>query len=79
MSYLALTDADREAMLEEIGVSSVEELFGDLPTGLRLDRELGLHAAMTEQELTAYFEELAAANVPVSAELSFLGAGMYDH
>ena len=79
MSYLALTDADREAMLEEIGVSSIQELFGDLPTGVRLDRELGLRPAMTEQELTAYFEELAAANVPVGAELSFLGAGMYDH
>ena len=79
MSYLALTDADREAMLEEIGVSSIEELFGDLPAGVRLDRELGLRPAMTEQELTAYFEELASENVPVGAELSFLGAGMYDH
>ena len=79
MSYLALTDADREAMLEEIGVSSIEELFGDLPAGVRLERELDLRAAMTEQELTAYFEELASENVPVGAELSFLGAGMYDH
>ena len=79
MSYLALTDADRDAMLEEIGVSSIEELFGDLPAGVRLDRELGLRPAMTEQELTAYFEELASENVPDGAELSFLGAGMYDH
>ena len=33
LSYLALTDADREAMLEAIGVSSIEELFADLPAG----------------------------------------------
>ena len=79
MSYLALTNADREAMLEEIGISSIEDLFGDLPAGVRLDRELGLRPAMTEQELSAYFEELASENVPVGAELSFLGAGMYDH
>ena len=79
MSYLALTDADREVMLEAIGVSSVEELFADLPEGVRLRRELDLLPALTEQELTAYFEALAAQNAHVGAELSFLGAGMYDH
>ena len=79
MSYLALTDADREAMLETIGVSSVEELFADLPGGVRLGRELELPPAMSEQELNAYFEALAAENAHVGAELSFLGAGMYDH
>jgi glycine dehydrogenase subunit 1 len=79
LSYLALTDADREAMLESIGVSSVEELFADVPSGVRLGRELELPHALTEQELTAYFETLAAENAHVGAELSFLGAGMYDH
>jgi glycine dehydrogenase subunit 1 len=79
LSYLALTDADREAMLETIGVSSVEELFADLPAGVRLDRELELPPALREQELTEYFESLAAENSHVGAELSFLGAGMYDH
>ncbi len=77
MSYLALTEADRDAMLETIGVSSVEELFADLPPGVRLDRELRLPPALNEQELTAYFEQLAADNRP--AEISFLGAGLYDH
>ena len=79
MSYLALTDVDREAMLETIGASSVEDLFADLPPGVRLARELDLPPALTEQELTAYFEALAAENDHVGAELSFLGAGMYDH
>jgi glycine dehydrogenase subunit 1 len=79
VSYLALTAADREAMLETIGVSSVEELFAELPDGVRLGRELELPPAMSEQELNAYFEALAAENAHVGAELSFLGAGMYDH
>ena len=79
MSYLALTDADREAMLEAIGVATVEELFADLPAGVRLGRELELAPAMSEQELNAYFESLAAENAHVGEELSFLGAGMYDH
>ena len=79
MSCLALTDADRGAMLETIGVSSVEELFADLPAGVRLGRELELPPAMTEQELTSYFEELASLNAHIGSEVSFLGAGLYDH
>jgi glycine cleavage system P protein (glycine dehydrogenase) subunit 1 len=79
VSYLALTEADREAMLETIGVSSVGEVFEDLPRGVRLQRELDLPPALSEQELTAYFESLAAENAHAGAELSFLGAGLYDH
>jgi len=77
MSYLALTDDDRDAMLETIGAGSIEDLFADLPAGVRLGRELELPPALTEQELTAYFEALAAQNQ--RAEVSFLGAGLYDH
>ena len=79
MSYLALKEADGDAMLETIGVSSVEELFADLPAGIRLGRELDLPPAMSEQELTAYFEELASLNAHTGREISFLGAGLYDH
>ena len=42
VSYLSLTDADREAMLAAIGVDSVDELFRDIPAGVRFDRELDL-------------------------------------
>jgi glycine dehydrogenase subunit 1 len=79
VSYLALTDADRDAMLETIGVSSVEELFADLPPAVRLGRGLDLPPALNELELTAYFEELASLNAHVGSEVSFLGAGLYDH
>jgi glycine cleavage system P protein (glycine dehydrogenase) subunit 1 len=77
MSYLALTDADRDAMLETIGVASVEELFAELPPGVRFDRDLRVPPALNEQELTAYFEQLAYENL--LSEVSFLGAGLYDH
>jgi len=79
LSYLALTDADRESMLEEIGVGSIEELFADLPAGIRFDRPLDLPPALTEQELNAYFEALADRNEHNGAHVSFLGAGLYDH
>ena len=79
MSYLSLTERDREEMLAAIGVSSVEELFRDIPTGVRFGRELDLGPSLSEQELSRHLEELAARNVDSSRELSFLGAGIYDH
>jgi glycine dehydrogenase subunit 1 len=77
MSYVALTDADRDAMLEAIGVGSLDDLFADLPDGVRFDRALALPPPLTEQELTVYFEQLAVENQ--RADVSFLGAGLYDH
>jgi len=79
VTYLSLTDADRDAMLDTIGVADIQDLFAELPEGVRLDRELDLPPALGEQELSAYFEELAAANDHGVAPVSFLGAGLYDH
>jgi glycine dehydrogenase subunit 1 len=79
VSHLSLTDADREEMLAAIGVDTIEDLFTDIPEGVRFDRELDLEPALSEPELVAHLEELAARNVHTGAELSFLGAGIYDH
>jgi glycine cleavage system P protein (glycine dehydrogenase) subunit 1 len=79
VSYLSLTDRDREEMLAAVGVASVEELFEQVPAGVRLGRALDLPAALGEAELARHVEELAARNVHTGAELSFLGAGIYDH
>jgi glycine cleavage system P protein (glycine dehydrogenase) subunit 1 len=79
MSFLSLTDADRDQMLAEIGVSSVDELFREIPEGVRFQGRLDLEPALSEPQLWAHLEELAAKNVPAGEELSFLGAGIYDH
>src|SRR6188508_2825872 len=79
MGYLSLTDADRAEMLAAIGVSSVDELFDQVPPGVRFDRKLDVPPALGEAELARHLEELAAKNVHTGSELSFLGAGIYDH
>jgi glycine dehydrogenase subunit 1 len=79
MAYLSITDADREAMLAAIGVSSVDELFEQIPAGVRLGRELDVPPELSEVELVAYFGELASRNAHSGVELSFLGAGIYEH
>jgi glycine dehydrogenase subunit 1 len=77
--YTSATDADRREMLERIGVESIDDLFSAVPEGVRLDRELDLPAGRPEQEVYAHLRALAARNVSTDDELSFLGAGMYDH
>ncbi len=77
--YTSATDADREAMLEAIGAGSIDELFADIPEGVRLDRAIDLPPGKPEQEVYAYLRDLARRNVSTDDEISFLGAGMYDH
>ena len=77
--YTSATDADRREMLAEIGVESIEELFADIPESLRLGRPLALDEGVSEQEVFEELRALAARNVSTEDEVSFLGAGMYDH
>jgi glycine dehydrogenase subunit 1 len=66
-------------MLETIGASSIDELFEDIPEELRLGRPLELPDGMPESEVYDRLSALAERNVHAEAEISFLGAGMYDH
>ncbi|HXM86427.1 MAG TPA: aminomethyl-transferring glycine dehydrogenase subunit GcvPA [Solirubrobacteraceae bacterium] len=78
--YTAITPADLDAMLDAIGVDSVQEIFErQIPGAVRLDRALALPDGQPEQDVFAHLSALAARNTSAEDELSFLGAGMYDH
>src|SRR4051794_36533645 len=77
--FTSATDADRRAMLDRIGVSSIDELFADIPENLRLERPLDLPDGMSEQDVFDHLSNLAARNRHADEEVTFLGAGMYDH
>jgi glycine dehydrogenase subunit 1 len=77
--YTSVTDADREAMLAEIGASSVDELFADIHEDVHLGRPLDLPGGMAEAEVYDHLAELASRNASAESELCFVGAGMYDH
>ena len=67
-------------MLAAIGVSSLQEIFDrQIPEAVRLGRELDLPPGRPEQDVYEHLRELAARNASSEDELSFLGAGMYDH
>jgi glycine dehydrogenase subunit 1 len=78
--YTSITPEDLEAMLAAIGVSSLQEIFDrQIPEAVRLGRDLDLPAGRPEQDVFEHLRELAARNSSAEEELSFLGAGMYDH
>jgi len=73
--YMPHTKEDISAMLDTIGVDSIEALFSDVPKSLK-HRDLDMPSAMSEIELLNHFKELASMNTPLK---SFMGAGSYDH
>ncbi len=77
--YILNTPADRQAMLEHIGVKTVEDLFSLVPEEVRLKRPLRVPAGLTEIELTQFAKRLAARNRPADDAVCFLGGGIYDH
>jgi glycine dehydrogenase subunit 1 len=79
LSYLLNTREDVAAMLERIGVASVEELFSLIPAELRLKRGLDIPAALSEIELMSLATGLAARNQAAGDGVCFLGGGSYDH
>ncbi|MBN2477055.1 MAG: aminomethyl-transferring glycine dehydrogenase subunit GcvPA [Pirellulales bacterium] len=79
MPYVPNTPDDRQAMLDAIGVASLDELFEMVPPELRLGRDLNLPAALGELPLSTHMAELAARNTPAGQGVCFLGGGSYDH
>jgi glycine dehydrogenase subunit 1 len=77
MRYIPSSQADRQEMLADIGVESIENLFAGIPEKLRLRRLLNIPKALTEPELLQYFRDRAAKNNVEGT--SFIGAGIYQH
>jgi glycine dehydrogenase subunit 1 len=77
MRYLPKSTADREAMLREIGVRSIAELFEQIPAAARLEGGLRLPPAKAEAEIVEWFRQTVAEDAAPHA--GFLGAGAYAH
>ncbi|MDF2558501.1 MAG: glycine dehydrogenase [Bacillales bacterium] len=77
--YLPMTDQDQKEMLDRIGVSSIDELFADIPESVRFKGEYNIKAAVSEPDLLAEMAAMAKKNANLKEYKSFLGAGAYDH
>lgn len=77
--YLPMTEQDQQEMLDAVGVSSIDELFSDIPESVRFQGEYKIKQAKSETELVGELSELASKNKDLRSNASFLGAGVYDH
>lgn len=75
-SYFPHTEDDIRAMLERIGVKSLDELYSDVPQDFIFKGEYDLPDAMSEQQVREYFSDLESKNSRLKV---FVGAGAYDH
>src|SRR5512146_1276480 len=79
MTYIPISPKERDAMLQTIGVKSMDDLFSVVPASRRFPN-LDLPPALTEMEAAAELADIAASNENVRGDLiSFLGAGSYNH
>src|SRR4051794_2227931 len=77
MRYLPKSESDRQVMLQEIGVKSIDDLFESIPPQYRLKRDLKIPRQMAESEIVDWFRARSAENG--TGYSIFLGAGAYNH
>ena len=76
--YIPSTEDDKQQMLKTIGVSSFEDLLSDVPKK-QLQPTLSLKDALSEQELTEFFQLLSNNNFSSKTITSYMGGGAYNH
>jgi len=74
--YLSLTNEEKDEMLKVIGVKTLDDLFDDIPSNLRV-KKLNLEEGKSQQETYEFFKELAKKNNVYDS--IFRGVGSYDH
>ena len=79
MRYLPLSDDDRRAMLAQIGVGGIDDLFVSVPAGKLMSGLADLPRTMSEMEVEREMAKLAGRNTPAGAVPFFIGAGAYRH
>jgi len=75
MPFIPHTESDISAMLEALGAGSVEDLFDEIPSELKVS-SLAVPEAATEMEIQRLMRERAARD---AGALNFIGAGAYEH
>ncbi|MBM7607127.1 glycine dehydrogenase subunit 1 [Lysinibacillus composti] len=77
--YLPMTEQDKNEMLSTIGVESIDELFADIPEKVRFNGLYNIKEAKSESALLKELSQLATKNKNTESNVSFLGAGIYNH
>ena len=74
--HISLNEADKQAMLEKVGVSSIEELLSQtIPSSIRLEKDLEISEPLSEYEMLIHSKELASKNTDYT---SYIGFGYHN-
>ena len=74
--YFPHTDNDLKAMLERVGIDSLDALYAQIPDSIRFKDEYKIPSEMSELEVRQLFERLGSQNSQLTC---FAGYGVYDH
>ena len=74
--YFPHTEDDLRAMLQKVGVTSMDDLYAEVPASIRFQGDYQLPSEMSELEVRQLFEKLGTQNQTLTC---FAGAGVYDH
>ena len=74
--YFPHTEDDLQAMLQKVGVESLDDLYAQIPESIRLKGDYKLPSEMSEMEVRDTFEKLGSQNQQLTC---FAGYGVYDH
>lgn len=79
MRYLPLNNNDRKAMMDVVGVDTIDALFEDVPQSARLDSLIDLPTHQTEAQVERHMTRLSNKSVSAGSVPFFCGAGAYKH
>ena len=79
MSFVPNTDNERKQMLDQIGVSSFDELINVIPKEVRLKKDLNLPPRLSELEVIKLLQDMSDKNITSEKFACFMGGGAYDH
>lgn len=77
--YIPNTSLEKEQMLNSMGLTTIDDLFRDIPQEIKLKRDLNINESMSELEVERHMKELSGKNLNIDDVVCFLGAGAYDH
>jgi glycine dehydrogenase subunit 1 len=74
--YFPHTDDDLKAMLEKVGVETLDDLYAQIPESIRFKDDYKIPLGASEMEVRQAFELLGSKNKQLTC---FAGMGVYDH
>jgi len=76
MPFIPHTEKDTREMLQTIGVNSIDDLFDEIPTELKIDQLEHVPGALSEMEVSRFMKQRAKID---GSPMCFIGAGAYEH